>query len=1476
MPGAGLIVSEVGETAAEPPDQKGRRDDFKAATKRLLAQRVGFLCSNPECQKPTIGPKLGGGGYVNTGIAAHIRAAAPEGPRYDRNQTAAERSAFDNGLWLCAIHAHIIDHDEEHFTAELLHEWKRGAEERAFRQLVSGEGHASILSSREELEEGLRDLRSQLGLPREQDLNWLRERILAGAVTQIEAFEAAPAWPRTPVKLELAAKTSDRQEVLDADRLLNVVLAVQKVLIVSGPGTGKTTTLLQAARLILEHGLTAPFVPLAEWAESNADLLSWIVGRHGYEGLHVNHLKVLAHHGEVVLFLDGWNEVPASSRRRLIKELDGLQRDFPLLNIIMSSRREALEMPLKARRIDVLPLSEKQQIEMARGLTGGAGLRVLDAAWRTEGLRELVAIPLYLRSLLASSDIGTLPETKEEVLRRMVDAHEAEPANADLFQRELLGFQRRYLSSLATKAQREQRATLNTDDARSAVAAVNRALLAEGETSAPPNAQDVLSRLIDAHSLVQNDELLGFQHQQILEWFASIDLEIVLRNSDGALTLDHTIVTECLNEAAWTETILFASERMSRSNIDGATAIAGVVEILLQIDPLFAAAVIKRSGPALWDVAGETIMTFARTWHASGEIDRSLAFMMQTGRAEFADVLWPLIASQDHQVRSHTIQLVRRFSPSVLGNYLRDEYSSLSDQTRGSLLEDLCYHGDSSGLDAALELALSEPSVSIRFQAFSGFSFRGATTRLGELIRQSGPELADMIVQRGYLDAIQDETLLADLNVRKKDLAATRTPIDRLAAAGSSPPDEETREAVLEALKDRDFSFNDQAAYVLDELAGKMPITVAAALRWRLEHGLDLPFRPFKYLEAETPSDSGPLPAMLLAKEIAGDTAEYAAFLVGIETVKTILARLLAARREFRASNFRTEGAYAPVRKLEEALESTRASLFFEALQEYSHGCAPAQIEDLCAIITSHGRHHDREDLPLTSEQATASVVLLIGWAQQLLVDGANRHYLGALARAMRRLAHPDQVGVLAHMLAADLRELSLARTRFQRDRRDEAALDEMRWSHSRDYRLALTAVGTAEAEAVLIDYLQDPEFGVEAAVGLQVIWLERNEPQVRKAFQTWPDFEKATINQSRERDITASSAQAILSAAELARADGSAEGQLRAMKLAGCAALLPHGNRVDFFRELLSTDVGANAKLDLATKMFAGGLIVPTSAIRGSLEQVVEKLAEEKWLTDDRFGDIIGWVKLLPFSDRPDETLHTIDFVTSRIQLPWLRIRDILWIMRYTSESQRIGLLRGFTERFPELASTYELYMAMANPKGPTLDFLEELASGRYGSGAMERGAPWDFPQTIYHALPADERERLLDRFTAARDQSSKEFAALLILAGSDHKAFVALAADGVGRRAIGRNWWSVQQHLLYDHQPIGGSGNHFELIPRDLHWLRRGLFDLTRSHDVEARAYASRCLNAIDKERDKEGIEVGPRHPDIASGRPWPAVTN
>lgn len=111
------------------------RDDFSEATKRILANRVGVRCSNPGCRKPTSGANTDPGKITNIGVAAHICAAAPGGPRYDSTMTEEERKSSQNGIWLCQSCAKLIDSDSVRYSKEVLFSWKNRAESTSILEL---------------------------------------------------------------------------------------------------------------------------------------------------------------------------------------------------------------------------------------------------------------------------------------------------------------------------------------------------------------------------------------------------------------------------------------------------------------------------------------------------------------------------------------------------------------------------------------------------------------------------------------------------------------------------------------------------------------------------------------------------------------------------------------------------------------------------------------------------------------------------------------------------------------------------------------------------------------------------------------------------------------------------------------------------------------------------------------------------------------------------------------------------------------------------------------------------------------------------------------------------------------------------------------------------------------------------------------------------------------------------------------------
>ncbi|WP_213801771.1 hypothetical protein [Klebsiella oxytoca] len=103
-------------------------DVFTKETKRIIEDRAGNKCSNPDCRAQTNGPNAHPERSTKTGVTAHITAASPGGPRFDPGMIPEQRKSAENGIWLCQNCAHFIDTDYLKYPVELLRNWKNKAE----------------------------------------------------------------------------------------------------------------------------------------------------------------------------------------------------------------------------------------------------------------------------------------------------------------------------------------------------------------------------------------------------------------------------------------------------------------------------------------------------------------------------------------------------------------------------------------------------------------------------------------------------------------------------------------------------------------------------------------------------------------------------------------------------------------------------------------------------------------------------------------------------------------------------------------------------------------------------------------------------------------------------------------------------------------------------------------------------------------------------------------------------------------------------------------------------------------------------------------------------------------------------------------------------------------------------------------------------------------------------------------------------
>src|SRR5438270_860909 len=82
---------------------------------------------------------------------------------------------------------------------------------------------------------------------------------------------------------------------------------------------------------------------------------------------------------------------------------------------------------------------------------------------------------------------------------------------------------------------------------------------------APLEPLTVLETLTSHHTLMRSGDGIAFQHQQFQEWYASNQVSALMRASaQGDASARVQLRAGILDQSAWEESILFATERLSR------------------------------------------------------------------------------------------------------------------------------------------------------------------------------------------------------------------------------------------------------------------------------------------------------------------------------------------------------------------------------------------------------------------------------------------------------------------------------------------------------------------------------------------------------------------------------------------------------------------------------------------------------------------------------------------------------------------------------------------------------------------------------------------------------------------------------------------------------------------------------------------------------------------------------------------------
>ena len=1215
------------------------RDEFTPKTKVQIAKRAGWLCSDPECRRPTVGATSDGNGEIMLGEASHVCAAAPGGPRYDPGMSEAERRSAKNGIWMCKLHGKSVDSHDPKFTVELLRDWKTQAEEQS---------HRSVLYN-------------DAGRPAKVSEGELAKRLHAAADDDVDAFRRSRKWPSTDVALTVQMK--ELEQPVRTSALARALSELGDLVLVAPPGMGKTSTLLQVAEGLLAHGETPVFVSLADWATENKTLLDSILGRPTFRGkIAEDDFRAVAQKPGVYLLLDGWNELGSEARRRATAELKRLQIDLPELGLFVSTRKQSLDVPFDGAAVELQPLGEAQQMEIARALRGEEGARIVDEAWRTPGVRELVTIPLYLTALLSLPDGQPFPKTKEEILRRFVRAHEQQADRAEPLKDAVKGLQTEFLSALAVMATQAANTSIPETNARRSVAQMDDLLVKDGQLTIKLQTTDVLDALVSHHVLVRTGEPAGysFQHQQFQEWYASNDVERAMLESVSTANALQKLKANILNLTPWEEPILFAVERMARGDQRQQQACGVAILAAFEVDPILAAEMIFRATDTVWAQISKPIQKLVRLWHTPGKLDRSVRFMITSGRPEFRDLVWPLITNENDDKSVLALRAARRFRPSVLGPDAAKDILALPGKVRETVVSEIAHRSGMDGLDLASLIAKSDRDPELKAAALGAMSFRRADRHAADVLSTVNDDTFDLIYRKSHLEEIDSKVVQERVAAARARAEDEVSDYERLRATVYARDGKDHGSELTELVATIEIERKQDAEVGLIHEAWKQyENAVAQGLLKRLRAGRDLFHGADDILAASgiVVEDDALLEMVLLPQERMDSRAGAAASVLGPVSVGKLIDAKLAVFAEMKKLGRYEKSLSDRYYSLRDRIAHAPGASLVAAVQERAAAASNGEIRELAELLCRRDEEGDRAR-PFPQDANAAVSQMAQQWGERLIASGDNatRDQLSALADLIGHFPSVTLLPMLKRLLDDELRRYKAFRQQAEAEGWRGNTTNEARTLHSITYQQAFTAIKAPETTAVMISYLPDEHFGEAAALVLKVQWILANEPKDERRFRGSVDFsrvEEMRAVHARCAMLTSHEAEAIFEAIAPLIAEGATEAQKKhAITLAIQAARLPHGERGDTIKRLLSIAPQA-ARAKLALNLILSGETIQFSVVRAGVNDVFEDAKNHTWILDEGW-QLKAWLLLLPFTDHPVQLADTIAALPPRQRAPY------------------------------------------------------------------------------------------------------------------------------------------------------------------------------------------------------------------------------
>jgi len=1360
---------------------------------------------------------------------------------------------------------------------------------------------------------------SHLGLPVPvpEAARATRDAVLAGCRETINDWLRQYALEDQPlIELDLIRVDGHPdQPPLDHGQVAGELHRGGRVLLEGPPGAGKTTTLVQLARQLVDAHRPCLVVDLPSWIESGEDLFTFQARDRAFRsrGITVADLDILASAQPLVILLNGWNEIGEAHATKGARRLRELDRQYRAAGILLATRPNILAPPLPgAWHTAVQPLRGAQRRAYIAEILGERAAELSAHITSRPSLDALTRTPLLLSEVVKLFDSGTpIPDAKLDILRAMALRVEASDEHrAALAAAPLSGLAPTFLEALAVEMTKEGTVDLAENRARAVVAATSSALRSTGQLSSAPEPQSVLTALAAHHILQRLDHpapTYRFQHQQFQELYAAGHLLGVLGSlaGSGDTVAARDFQAKVLNRPAWHEAVTMVAEAVGT----GSAAIASLFDALaigeqlvclsIPVDPVLAAALARHAGGEVWTRIGSDLGALLRRWYDCGDDFHrhcALAAMLETGSADFADIVVPLLTDPDDQVRLRTFRTIDGLHPSSLGADWREVIAGWDAAQRATFVGEVLARPAFAA--AAEEIASSDPSREVRGAAIHALSWVGAHEALARIL--------DLLDGPALIDAISRGAETEDLSA-----AARARLIDALRSRTEEEVDPERRLHLLHHL----LHLGDPEAQnrLRDDLARFSEADLRAINNWnllrivkslraldsqwtdswiteRLASGL---LSPDHWL-----SQVGEVPSALTERAIehAGTKEmDHRRLRGACELLSNTATAELAARvwrqlvEAHPPSLTEADGRHDPLRsalrrQLEDITRALPAPLRVSAaLSVVSPSPNPAQSR---ALIEIFGRSTEDGDLRATltdelAEALRAALVALLPFA--LGEDDFGGGLKANLALSISRIGRPDDVVHIRTLIDADIsrhRKGIEALRRGERNAQTNGA--SMSWSNW--YVKALCWLGTEAAEPHLLELLDEPEYEADAASALAGLVIQARPLQAGHGDPSrMPGGDLPTVlDEARRARYARSLRDRVETLMNPADRDPPPAGRIKALARV-LSWLDGRGSRDLVLRAMaLPGQWDGWSRTDALEQLLGVHPRLPSGSVFAVLSPTIEHLLEQGLFQQQNDYVFKRCLAILAHVDDPARGVARIREALSTARLQGYHFRDLVGPLANNGSDEALDLLiqvanasgggfRSFEREWIAAVGTMTLprarsvFMACADPRidlvVPRLaahpaEVAEQLAQFARADPAV---LTW-IREACSLDLTQAHRQVLAHVVGQLADEDSVLSALDLIQDG---------ATPSVPPELIG-----AVESLVLGREPFKGLPSAYTIVPHGGVAVRARLLRMAQE-DPSRRHAALALLGQIEVWRLEHGRPLDePCHPDIDSGLPWPPL--